>query len=720
MDDHNDIFRLAAELVMYTSQNIFLTGKAGTGKTTFLHYIRQHSHKKVIVAAPTGVAAINAGGVTLHSLFQLPFEAFIPDFEGRRKLDYHFRVRKSKVEMFRELELLIIDEVSMLRSDTLDAIDITLKRFRGNSQPFGGVQLLFIGDLFQLPPVVHEEEWLRLKEYYKTPFFFEARILQNNQPISIELNKVYRQSEQLFVDILNRMRVNQITPQDLANLNRLYQPNFKLSGADKYIVLTTHNYRADRINNEQLERLTAKPIVLKGTVKGDFSDNSLPADKDLRLKVGAQVMFVKNDTQEKKRYYNGKLAEVTFVNTSSVFVRFEDGQEMEVEPETWKNIRYSLTESGDIEEQEIGSFSQYPLRLAWAITIHKSQGLTFDRVVIDAGQAFAAGQVYVAFSRCTSLDGIVLYSRIENQAISSNDEITAFSESSAAPSEIQQIIDREKPDFCRENLKKYFEWMPALKLVDTLRELIESKKLPNEEDAFAMTYQMRHVVMEEMHVADKFRNQLEQILRTPQPEDKLVDILKERVAKAVNYFKNDYCSKILYPFQSHLAELQHASKVKLYLKNAKKIYDSMNAFIARMDVVYYGELLLSPPSSQHQAPPGQKQEKDSQIAVSGKAKKGDSARLSLNLLKEGKRLTEIAQLRNLSITTIQSHLCEFIESEDVSIYHIVEREKADRLMALMQHIAPDMSITAMRQQLGDEFSYADIKAVLLYLRLEKK
>ncbi|OJU48709.1 MAG: hypothetical protein BGN96_11460, partial [Bacteroidales bacterium 45-6] len=509
----NDTFRLAADLVMFTSQNIFLTGKAGTGKTTFLHYIRKHTRKQLVVAAPTGVAAINAGGVTLHSLFQLPFEAFVPDFEGRRKLDYHFRVRKSKVEMFRELELLVIDEVSMLRADTLDAIDVTLKRFRGNSRPFGGVQVLFIGDLFQLPPVVHNDEWEKLKPHYASPFFFDAQVLKNNLPVCVELTKVYRQTEQSFVDILNRIRVNAASADDFQYLNKRYQPNFQLTRDNKYVVLSTHNYRADRINEDELAKLSGKTAVFKGSVKGEFSDSSLPTEMNLRLKVGAQVMFVKNDSTDKKRYYNGKLAEVTYLKPEGIYVRFEDGEEMEVESETWRNIRYSMNESNEIEEQEIGSFSQYPLRLAWAITIHKSQGLTFDRVVIDAGQAFAAGQVYVALSRCTSLDGIVLHSRIEAKAVSSNEDISAFSALIALPQKIQEMIAEEKPHYCAASLKRSFEWLPALRLVDSFRELIESKKLPNEEDAMAAAYQMRSAVMGQISVADKFRQQLDDILK---------------------------------------------------------------------------------------------------------------------------------------------------------------------------------------------------------------
>jgi hypothetical protein len=720
---HNDTFKLAADLVMFTYQNIFLTGKAGTGKTTFLHYIRSHTHKQVVVAAPTGVAAINAGGVTLHSLFQLPFEAFVPDFEGRRKLDYHFRVRKSKVEMFRELELLIIDEVSMLRADTLDAIDLTLRRFRGNSKPFGGVQVLFIGDLFQLPPVVLNDEWERLKPHYASPFFFEAQVLKNNQPVCVELTKVYRQTEQAFVDILNRIRVNAATDEDLQRLNNHYQPNFQLTGKDRYIVLSTHNYRADRINEEELSKLTGKTIVFQGNVKGDFADSSLPAEKDLRLKAGAQVMFVKNDSSEKRRFYNGKLAEITYLKADSIFVRFEDGREMEVEPETWHNIRYSLNaESGEIEEQEIGSFRQYPLRLAWAITIHKSQGLTFDRVVIDAGQAFAAGQVYVALSRCTSLQGIVFYSKIHPKAVSANEDISSFSQLVAAPDKILQMIEMEKPRYCSISLKRSFEWLPALRLVDSFRDLIESKKIPDEDNAMAAAYQMRSAVLDEIGVADKFRQQLDNILSDPADEEVRIKNLQDRVAKAVMFFKQDFSEKVLRPMEVHLSTLQHASRVKLYLKKARQIYDALFAFISKMDQVYYGQILLSPaqsPSLESYQPEHKiRSANSSQREEGSKPQKGDSARLSLSLFLEGKSLAEVAQARNLTLSTIQSHLSEFIASGEISVYSIVDEAKVKKLLPIIGRYPQDVSLNTIRQEAGDEFSYGDIKSVMAHFQSE--
>lgn len=717
----NGTFRLASELVMYTSQNIFLTGKAGTGKTTFLHYIRQHTHKQVIVAAPTGVAAINAGGVTLHSLFQLPFEAFVPNFEGKRKLDYHFRVRKSKVEMFRELELLIIDEVSMLRADTLDAIDVTLKRFRGTSKPFGGVQVLFIGDLFQLPPVVHNDEWDNLKAYYRSPFFFDAQVLQNNQLTCVELTKVYRQSEQSFVDILNRIRVNQAISADFDYLNKRYQPNFQITRENRYIVLTTHNYRADRINEEELSKLSGKSEVFTGVVKGDFSDNALPTEMDLRLRVGAQVMFVKNDSSDKKRYYNGKLAEVTSVKKNSINVRFEDGLEMTVEPETWRNVRYTMNEANEIQEEEIGSFSQYPLRLAWAVTIHKSQGLTFDRVVIDAGQAFATGQVYVALSRCTSIEGIVLYSRIDPKAVLSNEDVALFQQNISSLETIQNLIDREKPDYCRASLKRNFEWLPALRLVDAFRQLIESKKLPNEEDAMAVVYQMRSAVMNEISVSDKFRQQLEQILTADMPEESRIQVLQDRVGKAVQFFKQDFYTHVLQLMNGHLASLQHASKVKQYLKNATKIYEGLRSFIAKMDTVYYGEIRLSPdiPSFEKDNVRDHLESSASFTPASSvMPQKGNSARLSLDLYKEGKSLSEVAQTRNLTMSTIYGHLCQFIATGEISIFELVEESKVEKLSVLIRNFPANTTLSKIREGVGDEYSFSDIKAVLSHISRE--
>lgn len=587
----NNVFNLATDIVCHTSQSVFLTGKAGTGKTAFLHHIRKTTDKNVIIVAPTGVAAINAGGVTLHSLLQLPFEPYIPNFEGKKKLDFHFKLRKSKIEMLRELDLLIIDEVSMLRADMLDAADYMLRRYRNSQQPFGGVQVLFIGDMFQLPPVVQPAEWETMKHHYPSPFFFHAQVLESFPLIYIELKKIYRQQDQRFIDILNRVRNNCTSFQDLQLLNQNYNPSFKLPEKDRYIVLCTHNYKADRINSEEISKLSGKEFRFQGKIHGDFSENALPAERDLILKEGAQVMFVKNDVGERRRFYNGKLATINSLKEGKIEACFENGDLMNLEQDTWRNVRYRLNEnSGEIEEEELGSFTQYPIRLAWAVTIHKSQGLTFDRVVIDAGQAFAAGQVYVALSRCTSLDGIVLFSRITQQSISTDPYAIEFSKNEQPIGFLEQILESEKPHYCALRLKKYFDWTPFIRSLHSLYELASEKKIPDQEEVQALFAQMCSRAVEQQEIAQNFMKELDRIL-SAQPVN--VEYLKNRVEKASLYFYRDTQACIIAPLDEHLKVYGKKSRVKAYLKKVEAIHNTLVSQQEKIKCISYGNTELT-------------------------------------------------------------------------------------------------------------------------------
>lgn len=587
----NNIFNLASDLVCHTSQSVFLTGKAGTGKTTFLHHIRKNSDKNIIVAAPTGVAAINAGGVTLHSLLQLPFEPYIPNFEGKKKLDFHFKLRKSKIEMLRELDLLIIDEVSMLRADMVDAADYMLRRYRNSQQAFGGVQVLFIGDMFQLPPVVQTSEWEELKHYYPSPFFFHANVLNEYPLLYIELKKIYRQKDQQFIEILNRVRNNCASSYDLQTLNRRYNPSFKLSDENRYIVLCTHNYKADKINNEELGRISSREFRFEGTIHGEFSNNALPAEHSLILKEGAQVMFVKNDVGESRRFYNGKLATISKLTEDTIEVCFEDGQFMFLDKETWRNVRYKLNEdSGDIEEDELGSFTQYPVRLAWAITIHKSQGLTFDRVVIDAGQAFAAGQVYVALSRCTTLDGIVLFSKITQQSINTDPYAIAYTENEKSNNTLIEILENEKPRFCAQQLKKYFNWTPYIRSLHSFYELASEKKIPAQAEVQAMLAKTCSRAVEQQEIAINFAKELDRIL-SYDPVN--IDHLQNRVEKAALYFYKDIQENIIDPIEDHLGNYKSKTRIKAYLKKAEAIHKTLLLQQNKMKEISYGDIKLT-------------------------------------------------------------------------------------------------------------------------------
>ena len=412
-DADNRELQLARELVHATGSHVFLTGKAGTGKTTFLHSLHQESDKRMVVTAPTGVAAINAGGVTLHSFFQLPFGPFVPGSnvygsDSQRQ----FRFSKEKKQIIQSLDLLVIDEISMVRADLLDAVDAALRRHRRSSEPFGGVQLLMIGDLHQLPPVVKREEWALLQEHYESAYFFSSLALQKTSFIPLELKRIYRQSDPAFIELLNRVRDNSLDNAALDSLNQRHIPDFAPDREEGFITLTTHNRHAEAINQARMKKLHSREHCFEAKVSGDFPEHLSPVPASLVLKKGAQVMFVRNDTSPEKRFYNGMIGRVRSISEKGVSVVCpEDRQEIRVESMTWENIAYQLDEeTRDLERKVVGTFEQVPLKPAWAITIHKSQGLTFEKAVIEAGDAFAHGQVYVALSRCASLDGVVLSS----------------------------------------------------------------------------------------------------------------------------------------------------------------------------------------------------------------------------------------------------------------------------------------------------------------------
>lgn len=435
----NPELQLAFDFVQYTNRNVFLTGKAGTGKTTFLHRLKTLSPKRMIVVAPTGVAAINAGGVTIHSFFQMPFGPIIPTgqsnnapFAGQEQSSASVRkFSREKINIIRSLDLLVIDEISMVRADLLDGIDEVLRRYKNRSKPFGGVQLLMIGDLHQLAPVVKDDEWSLLREYYSTPFFFGSIALRQTNYVSIELKHIYRQSDREFIDLLNHVRDNMITDEVLNTLNSRYIPNFALEAEEGYITLTTHNHQAQSINDAKLTKLPSKEFVFKASVEGEFPEYSYPTESQLVLKPGAQVMFVKNDSSFEKLFYNGKIGTITRIEDKSIFVKCPtDTFEIEVSIAEWNNYKYSINESTqEIEETSIGKFMQYPLKLAWAITIHKSQGLTFEKAIIDAKSSFAFGQVYVALSRCKTFEGMVLNSKLAHSSVKTDGTILSVTRS---------------------------------------------------------------------------------------------------------------------------------------------------------------------------------------------------------------------------------------------------------------------------------------------------
>lgn len=434
----NPELNLAWQFIEHTGTHLFLTGKAGTGKTTFLHKLKAESPKRMVVLAPTGIAAMNAGGITLHSFFQLPFAPYLPDasFTAGGEAAYRYQFGKEKINIIRSIDLLVIDEISMVRADVLDAVDAVLKRYRRDRRPFGGVQLLMIGDLQQLAPVVKDEEWKLLSKYYKTPYFFSSQALSEAEYYTIELTTVYRQRDNRFLEMLNSIREGRCDASVLAALNERYLPDFHPSKDDGYIRLVTHNCQAQRVNDRELELLPGRSYAFAATIEGKFPEYLYPTEKVLELKQGAQVMFVKNDAGGEHRYYNGTIGEVVGLSPDHIKVRcFHSGEVVELQPEEWSNTRYALNEeSKEITEEIEGSFRQYPLKLAWAITIHKSQGLTFDKAIVDIGASFAHGQAYVALSRCRTLEGLVLGSPVSAKAIINDGAVSVFTQNARAQS----------------------------------------------------------------------------------------------------------------------------------------------------------------------------------------------------------------------------------------------------------------------------------------------
>lgn len=467
LDKENVEFINAAEFVRHTDKLVYLTGKAGTGKTTFLKYIKDTTNKNTVILAPTGVAAINAGGVTIHSFFQIPLGPFVPDdsrlrttatgTENKETIYTTFRYREDKREIIENLELLIIDEISMVRADMLDVIDRILKVFRKKPYlPFGGVQVILIGDTFQLPPIADNEQWSILSQFYKTPFFFSSKIIEQNTPLYIELKKIYRQNEQEFIDLLNRVRVSQVNANDYSVLNAKYNPTFSGNGSD-YIILATHNNIVNETNLTKLNQLTTELFTYEANVTGDFPDKHKPTDHYLKLKVGAQIMFIKNDTGEYKRYYNGKIGKIKELEEASITVVFDDESEVEVERAVWNNIQYTYNrEQRKIVEEIVGTFEQFPIRLAWAITVHKSQGLTFEKVIADLGRAFAPGQVYVALSRCTSFSGLMLKTQLNSYAIKTDPRVIEFAQNETPGTLITEQLNTGKADFYYKKAREDF------------------------------------------------------------------------------------------------------------------------------------------------------------------------------------------------------------------------------------------------------------------------
>ena len=533
----NPELQLANDFVQHTGHNIFLTGKAGTGKTTFLHKLKNNTPKRMIVTAPTGVAAINAGGVTLHSFFQMPFAPYVPGSDVQRQTEQR-RFSKEKINIIKGLDLLVIDEISMVRADLLDGVDSVLRRYKHRHLPFGGVQLLMIGDLHQLSPVVRDDERSLLEPYYDSCYFFSSNALKQAGMISIELRHIYRQSDADFIQLLNQVRDNRLDDGTLQRLNTRYMPAFQPNEKESYITLTTHNRGADSINHRQLQALDAKPFTFQADIEGDYPQHNYPTAEKLTLKKGAQVMFMRNDSSAEKLYFNGKIGKIVHIDKQRISVKCSDDEtEIPVEPVTWENIKYTLdAETKEITAEVIGRFTQYPLRLAWAITIHKSQGLTFERAIIDANAAFAHGQVYVALSRCKSFEGMVLMTPIAQSAVKTDAAVAEFAAHAGKNPPTLEQLNSAKVMYQQDLLLECFDFQSLAvslgKLCGLLRNsghLIQSSA----GETFAAVERQAHA--EIITVAGKFKRQLLSLFdhdKAPETDSHI----QERAQKASRYF----------------------------------------------------------------------------------------------------------------------------------------------------------------------------------------
>ena len=534
----NPQIELAFDFLQYTGTNVFLTGKAGTGKTTFLRTLKAMSPKRMIVVAPTGVAAINAGGVTIHSFFQLPFGPYIvgASAEGGEQKGMTNKYSREKINIIKSLDLLVIDEISMVRADLLDAVSDVLCRFRDRTKPFGGVQLLMIGDLQQLAPVVKDEEWLLLKEHYPSVFFFHSKALRETSYVSIELTQVYRQSDRMFIDLLNRIRDNKVDALTLNTLNRRYVRDFNPGDNEGYITLTTHNYQSQQINSRKLEEIASKSYTYTAEIKGEFPDFSYPTEEKLELKKGAQVMFVKNDSSSEKLYFNGKIGVVTALSQEYIVVKCNEKEDpILVVPEEWCNTKYTInSETKEITEEVLGTFKQYPLKTAWAITIHKSQGLTFEHAIIDAGAAFSHGQVYVALSRCKTLDGLVLSSPLTGNAVISDNEVQSFTRQVERNQPGTEQLQEAQRIYYLELLIELFDFTAMWRKLGQVAKLFNEHLLLLYPD-LVKQYEVAqdNCLTELKEVGERFRIQLERLIVNGYREN---EPLKDRITKGVTYF----------------------------------------------------------------------------------------------------------------------------------------------------------------------------------------
>lgn len=751
-NEHLQPAEIAARFINHTSRHIFLTGKAGTGKTTFLRNIIAKTHKRAVIVAPTGIAAINAGGVTIHSLFQLPFGTFVPritpdqnlpsgvPYNTPKSIVRHLSMNAIKRRILLDLELLVVDEVSMLRADLLDAIDFVLRYVRKNNEFFGGVQVLFIGDLYQLPPVVRNQEQEILGKFYQSAFFFDALCLKANPPIYIELDKIYRQSDQTFVDLLNNLRNNTATAQDIALLKSHYKENYKPDLNDNYITLTTHNSKADTMNRNSLKELKGKSYFYEATIEKEFAESAYPIEKTLELKVGAQVMFIKNDPKGEQRFFNGKLAVVTDLKSNAIEVMPEGGRyPITLEQYAWKNIRYTTNKhTNEIQEEEIGTFTQYPLKLAWAITVHKSQGLTFDRAIVDIGDAFAPGQIYVALSRLRSLDGLILTSHLNSRGMKADQNVAYYSKTKDQQESLLTQISREADAFLKQSLLLGFNFTLLDNFVyEHVFSYSKDEKRSVKQTHLPWAVKLQQELMATKVHADKFLKQIDRMLVLGETAD--LEPLITRTEAASNYFLPILVSQSEAVFE-HIENVKQQKQTKEYLhelidleamfyEQFKKIVRAKAMLQAKAEDkqvakdelnILYGfskreeqmKKAYSLPNKEELERGGEDFKPRAKKTVEKEKKvKIDTKEVTLALFNEGKTPTEIAFERKMTKGTIEGHLAHYIVQNQIEAEKVIPKNRLAVLLKAIKDLK-SIKLNEIRDHVGKSYDFGEIKIAI--------
>lgn len=742
--EKNSLAEITARYINSTNRHIFLTGKAGTGKTTFLRDIATKTHKNTIVAAPTGIAAINAGGVTLHSFFQLPFGTFLPsnslpmnqytpiELSTPKNLLKNLKLNQSKRQLIRSIELLIIDEVSMLRADILDAIDLTLRTIRKTKEiPFGGVQILFIGDLLQLPPVVKSDEWPWLAHFYQSMYFFNALALRDNPPLYIELEKVYRQADPVFIDLLNHFRDNQTTPADIDLLNQYYDPDIEKKPLTDAIFITTHNKMADEINNRELEKLKGKIHTFKAIIEKEFQPGSYPVEPELHLKKGARVMFIKNDYSGNGRYFNGKIGTVTDFDEEGPIVTFDDNNDpFVVERYVWENKRYTIDEeTNEIETTIKGTFAHYPIKLAWAVTVHKSQGLTFEKAIIDVSRAFAPGQIYVALSRLTSLNGLVINGKIPEEMPQPEATLAHFAKNKKQKPELEQTFKTEAWNYIIASIKQAFSFEAIIGIFKDHAESYNEATPQSKKHAYkswAIEFPAKFFPIDE--TGKKFIATIERLANSP--GEKPIDYLHERTHAAREYFETQL-KTIHAALKEQMHDVGRIKGTKGYVNELKTLENALWNNIERLHKVevltkaYVEDSAPDFESFKYPKPTDNKikSSKPSKASTDDETKKERSQPLShlitLEMLREGHAPEDIAIARELRISTIESHLARCIKDGQLDVFDVIQEETYE-LIKNAAHTIKSYRLGKIKAVISDDYSYGDITLTLAGMRVKNE